>query len=654
MTSTWAEIHKKYISAFEELTTDALIKINEALLQSGQKFDTKKRELIVKSINSRLEESLDFLDVLNPAPETIDNNEHNQSVNQCSERVKRVRPSLDSNISIDRRSTCSPTTSNQPMASPVPCLNPTLLNMNWVKKEEMDFETFIISSPVWEEPLNSETEPPEQPKNQEDVDHSVPPIEFQSFKRENSMDIDSETTNLQNTDDDVRENELSPAFREGDIMFACFYCMPHYYTTKFEKVYEHWQNSHIPAREPFRFIATKKAACFYCDRVDKFSTLGAHHKHQHHAEVFVVVDKDNKSKCGLCHKIFSSSEMVKHSKKKHTSHHLADIHSPVCLTQNEIEELLTINATKASSDVPTRITAFKCGHCRSVKKISEISFLDHIEQDAFKFQCSVCSEVTVNINGARAHDEILHDLKDTHHKYLSQLIDRLERYYYRTQLMFSNGLVLYHQNLLSTTFDESSAFWSLRDKIKKKQLDDCFSNQESSPVLTKKLRENQLMLQSSFGNNLCITGITNTQTDEQLSSIFLVICKATNVDATMHDVECITQRKSDILVKLYQRKLKNNIIQAWKGMSKKDRFDKCKRIGRSIDIQCDFTPFFKKLFGCAERAKGRNQIQWYYFNSNKGLNVKTKNQESIIIWSKTDLLNYIDSAGKKKSHKTRI
>lgn len=309
-------------------------------------------------------------------------------------------------------------------------------------------------------------------------------------------------------------------------------------------------------------------ACFYCDKIDIFTNLQGHHKHRHYSEIFVVVDKQNKSKCGLCHKIYSTSEMILHFKTHHDLCHLNGITNPVCFTQNEIEQLFILNSCQ---EVSHQI-AFMCGHCHTTKTTNEVTFIQHIEQDAFQFNCLVCPAVCNTIPKTVEHEKDTHNLTNTTKKHTNGLSIRLDRYHLRTRIQFSNGLVLFKHNLLNSSFDDRKEFFPLKERMIK------HIESTEKPVRNVPFNStNELNKQLSFRNDLCIKGFKTVNNDEQLRKICSHLCTAIGVNVTMDDIGSIYQRHgNDIIVRFKVLDVKKNILKRWESMSMADKLIKLK------------------------------------------------------------------------------
>ncbi|XP_055315460.1 uncharacterized protein LOC129575616 [Sitodiplosis mosellana] len=294
---------------------------------------------------------------------------------------------------------------------------------------------------------------------QPSIGHSVAPIETQTMKRQSSTDVQNEASKRKKT---IAEKQLK------NIMFCCFDCnnQTNIFVDTFSEVYDHWKSCHDSM--PFRFVAVGKAACYHCGKVDVFAKLKDHHKSIHPSKIFVVVDWQKKSKCGLCHKEFSKSEMIVHFEAEHKPLHYAHINSPICLNQSEIKQLISLNSSQTEAIAPSgRFAAFMCGYCHTVENICEVSFMQHIKMDPFQFNCSVCPFWGSSIRETTQHEATVHRLTIDTLNHSNILMDRLEQYYLQTRVIFTNGLVLYKHNIrhlmIATNFGQLKKNWQCRN-----------------------------------------------------------------------------------------------------------------------------------------------------------------------------------------------
>lgn len=434
---------------------------------------------------------------------------------------------------------------------------------------------------------------------------------------------------------------------DDTIVFACFYCndRTNIYVKTFEEVIEHWRRCH--SSESLRFIASKMGACFYCDKIDIFSKLKAHHQHCHNSKRFIVVDQQNRSKCALCHKIFSTSEMTEHFKAHHDSKQCSNIINPICFTQTEIEQLLKLHSSHTKEIVRLdQIIAYKCGNCNELKKTNEISFMQHIEQDRFDFFCSMCPPC--NFAGKNIREIIQHEM--TEHKFTcdtlkhaNYLKKRLYRHFLRTKIIFLNGLVLYKHNMLGTTFDDQQDFWPIKERITKQKLEE-FATSQKSFDSREPLRDFELEKQQRLSCNLRVSGIP-IGTEKEMGKNFLRICESVGLrHITMNDVDDIYSQADAVIVCLNERKKKKEILSAWYRTPKEDRIRGFGSINKPyIFVENELTPFFLRLRNLAEMARRKRKI-FTFFMTDEGFKVKLRKNstQTPIIWTEADLLKCIN------------
>lgn len=393
-------------------------------------------------------------------------------------------------------------------------------------------------------------------------------------------------------------------------------------------------------------MAFAKAACFYCsEKYDIFPNLKDHHKRRHPAKILIVVDSTNRSKCGLCLKFFStSSEMVQHFKSQHDPTNYASINSPICFSQSEIERLLSINSPN-QINISQQIEAFICGHCQDKKDVNDISFIDHIEKDTFKSSCSACKLMGKSIQETVQHEMSAHKLPKDIMKHSKVLMGQLERRYYRTKIVFTNGLILYKHNLLNTALDDRNEFWPFRQRFAKQKSVECTKKSTPSKSTPQHvLYEKELQKYRPLCSNLRISGISHAA-DDDLLRIFLRICTAVGFsNVSMHDVHQIYRRKIVVIVQMVEGELKNEIIRAWRRTPKMVKLKHLESVMNgptNIFIESELTPFFVKIKKHVDAAKEMNQIH-SYFMTDDGIKVIGNDcEKQAIIWSRDDLAKFI-------------
>lgn len=165
---------------------------------------------------------------------------------------------------------------------------------------------------------------------------------------------------------------------------------------------------------------------------------------------FTIRDLIDESKCGLCPNR-EQKELVKHSESVHQLMHKTDLFSPITLAKDILKKLLNIRGHKK----------WKCGHCGEVFE-SKNDFKDHYDrihdsleyfEEKFYDNTSVhllsgCCEMKLDPS------ELIDHLKQ--HHITSKCL--LKQFYWRTKVVFGNGLVLNKHNLLGTDIDDSQEF----------------------------------------------------------------------------------------------------------------------------------------------------------------------------------------------------
>lgn len=431
------------------------------------------------------------------------------------------------------------------------------------------------------------------------------------------------------------------------MVYICFHCQKQVDNNKdhramtaepsntIEEMKSHWESNH--ALKPFLYYAVGVGACFYCDYIDTFSQLQAHYQQKHAEHTFIVVDQRNRSKCGLCHKIFSNTDMHTHFKSEHHSFYLYGTFSPICFTQKEIDWLIRWNLSGIVEN-PSKVQYFICGHCSLQYNADTMSLKQHYEQDKFLFQCSNCVYTTKRKHELFAHEKQTHNLSNVRTKHFEILKNRSHKYYLRTKLIFSNGLVLFNHNLLNTKFDDRNDFWPFVEHFVAKifptrAATTSHNTQHDVPPKIAILRTKELARQRQFRNNLCILGIEHVQ-KERLLPHFLQICDAIGAPIQPENFTIFKRKHNDVIVKLTELEIKKRILKAWNDCENANRIG----ILKSINIQNDLTRFFQLLWESVEIAKEKKHIHSFWI-SERGLNVKrTQTSKSIVIWSKKSLM----------------
>lgn len=618
-------------------------------------------------------------------------------------------------LSIDQRSTCSPSTT-----TPITVCN------NIIKKEPPDESKFNIQNAkaaIAMTPMHDEGEMAVLPTT---IQRSIPNVENEAIKRGSSDESNDVATKklkfdpenplkfIENSEitlngkylwkkkfhSDFREKKIiesfghlnfqtsiSPQqilmycssipvsqqpqisiwFHSNKLKLVCFYCqiiaesknMSMLPFDSIDELKSHFSSKHASERR--LFYAVGIACCFYCDKIDTYPRLKNHQSFRHNGKMFVVVDAQNRSECGICHKSYPPNVMEQHFRNVHDPTYLVGIFNPVCITQYEIEQLFNIRTCENVEKSVTKLQKFICGHCNAELHPTKSSFKNHFENTTFKFQCSRCEFIADDFENLIDHETNQHSI-DVREKHLIALKARLKKYYYRTRLIFTNDLVLFNHNVLSTSFDFRKEFFGsfingfVNLKFAKQKTDRTKEITNDEPILIsnppskceralRNLQEIELRNQREYRNNLCISGVRCVG-KEELPRIFMNICCAIGANVSLDDIESIFQRSEyDIIVKLKKWDIKKEILKKWEQNDADQFTDKLRSLSFmqqklqsvTLKIRNDMTPFFQDLWEVADTARMNKQIfsfwiSWY------GLTVKiTSCSKPKVIWSKLDL-----------------
>lgn len=457
----------------------------------------------------------------------------------------------------------------------------------------------------------------------------------------------------------------------------CFYCHKDAETRNqqniefqsFENIvnlHVHWKTEHGPLK--FQFIAIGVAACFHCDKVDTFQKLQKHHRLQHETEEFIVVDQQMRSNCGLCQKsIESPSKMAKHFERVHQPYSFNGVFNPICLTQNVVDSLRKLGPD-GKFDKSSKLEHFQCGWCRSIK-YAEVSTLEqHLKGDAFSFTCSKNCEIdTKEIEKLIRHVRIAHPSADLSLRLKNEFKDRLKRIYFRSKLLFSNGLVLFKQNVSRTSFDDFSEFTTFIERFANQKFDEHINpirfriplrddrpSSQSNSLDTENASsakieffKNELSIQKRFFRDICISEVFGIDSNEDvLMEFFLELCKVIRAHISSSNVSCIKMTKMGIIITMVEYDKKKEVLRAWDGFRNADNFEARMRSFKNqfdqidltdLSIEAHYSHFFKPLYREAEIAKNERRINSFWFAPN-GLNVRVSLKDKpVIIWTKSDL-----------------
>lgn len=456
-------------------------------------------------------------------------------------------------------------------------------------------------------------------------------------------------------------------------MFVCFYChndaksknKKNVEFNSFNDLQAHWSVNH--GSQKFQFIAIGAAACFHCDKVqhvDSFQSLLKHHQNHHESERFTVVDQQNRSKCGLCQRYIAyPTAMMEHFKRDHQPHFYNGVFNPICFTQNEVDWLLKLGLNN-NLDKSGQLEHFQCGICQKLKDTKTETLERHLETHIFDIVCKSCKFATEDIDELISHELEAHSSKDLRSVHKIDFMERLKRIYFRTKLLFSNGLVVFKHNVLKTSFDDLSEFVPFIEHFAKQKFDEgikstkngkCTISSNSFDAENTTSEKNayyqqELLMQQCLWKDLCVSGILGIVNDKDvLTNFILDICKVIGANITKKDISHVQNEETCIIVTMKTFPKKKEILKAWEDVQNIKEFTTKLRTFQingislsELTIEMHLTEFFKPLCDVAQMAKNRKQIHKCWI-TNTGLNVKVKSQSKPeIVWSKADLMKLIE------------
>lgn len=224
------------------------------------------------------------------------------------------------------------------------------------------------------------------------------------------------------------------------LVYSCYNCKlenkPTIFHNKIE-VDNHWYSEHVLSTAmSAQFYATERASCYRCDEVGTFDQLFDHHSRMHTDELFVIVRTTDKTKCALCS--YGGKFMNIHFKATHSNQ--TDF-NPIRISVESLRELHVADNTNT-------MEKFIC--CQQI--IELIDLIDHVQHAHVQHSCSKCGKYkTKDLVHMLLH---LRDHGDCEiEPYLAEFKKSLQTQFYGTELLFSDGLVLFNYNLIGTKYD---------------------------------------------------------------------------------------------------------------------------------------------------------------------------------------------------------
>lgn len=437
-----------------------------------------------------------------------------------------------------------------------------------------------------------------------------------------------------------------------------------------------------------------------------------HQQQAHAGERLAIVSYDDRSKCGICLKPATES-IVDHFDLEHKSILQDTAFNPMRLSEQQLTELLAIdihkkrqcghceaifetekeidihhsigheNETKISKSYNDNRNPFLiCGYC--LHKVERDEYFSHIKMHPYVFKCWKCVYQTKDLVELIIHDRQLHE-RDTFDYHCTMFADWVRSHFFKTRIIFPNGLVLKLNNLLGTKFDESKVFEmflsGMIDVVKSKFVLLIQQKNGEMPMITGKdeggigadtvdgkahndgdgddggdltpralADESAFLLaelkkQNELANNLLIMGLPRMQNIEPIE-IFLKICNAIDVKVQMDDiVQAYRSTNSDdviVTLKNYNHKEKIRHAAAKRSLDTSMVFEP--RPGqwtKKIKVLSHTTRYYLEMLSMAREAKNHRLISFYELGQNGIVVTRSHNGDERTFISKTVLASFL-------------
>ncbi|XP_031639061.1 zinc finger protein 271-like, partial [Contarinia nasturtii] len=283
----------------------------------------------------------------------------------------------------------------------------------------------------------------------------------------------------------IDPTETSTQLNRIQTVFYCYHCYEGNEKRKFigfgncQEVLTHWLATH---KEPFRFFIAEMAKCFYCDLMGTYQGLKLHHGDVHSNKKFAIVDVLDPKKCSLCQYI--GDRVEEHFQNEHSSISITNLFCPIPLSDKSLKKLIEMKGHKnrlcglCHQTFETKIDykvhhgnkhiLFKenvekfynnesvhliTGCCQAI--VDHKKLFNHLKVHPISSQCPNCTFKALDLYEFTAHQlNVHHPGNDVRVVYR----EAMQKIYWKTKVVFGNGLVLSKHNLLGTKYDDSELF----------------------------------------------------------------------------------------------------------------------------------------------------------------------------------------------------
>lgn len=267
-------------------------------------------------------------------------------------------------------------------------------------------------------------------------------------------------------------------------------------SSEIDDIYKHWKHEHSHNDfKSFKYLVAELVACYYCNTIATFQELKDHVEEKHPNKTFVAIKAFRSTKeCALCE--FGGEDLVKHTKREHALAMQSNVFNPVPLnalnlwklhriciyqkykckycdlvfdTRSEYRDhhtdehlALELNYEKFFDTESVRLIGGCCG-----KPVDLRSFFDHLANFKHEIQCEECQ-----FEATDAFEFVCHQVNS--HQAAKGVKSMYEQFlrlrYWRSEMIFGNGLALNKFNTIKTEFDYTDRFETFLARLVKLKL----------------------------------------------------------------------------------------------------------------------------------------------------------------------------------------
>lgn len=253
------------------------------------------------------------------------------------------------------------------------------------------------------------------------------------------------------------------------MLFSCVFCTNSQtpYNATIDGCLEHWKHKHIGSDyKPFHFHMIELVACNYCNTIATFQDLKMHITEEHGGKPFVAVKAFEFRKiCALCDYATDGaaaeaeaetedSDLIKHFQDKHSLAVKSNVANPMPFRDLDLRRIRRISVHKMVKCDDTEAMRLIGDCCHT--QIDEKQFFNHLANHKHTIACSKCLFETTDAFEFVCHKAECHERRIT--TIPEKYRNFLERWYWRSNLIFDNGLVLNKFNTIGTYLDNTKEF----------------------------------------------------------------------------------------------------------------------------------------------------------------------------------------------------